>query len=391
MYPNLSYLFHDLFGTARDNGLSIIQMFGFFLGATFFVSAYVVYRELQRKEREGLLQGVKVKEIIGGGPNIGELISSGLFGFVVGMKFPGILTDFDTFKDDAAGYIFSTQGNVAIGILGAIAFAGYTYWDVNRKKLDKPKEVTKMLMPSQRIGDITVIAAIFGILGGRLFSILENLDSFWRDPIGQLTSGSGLTVYGGIILAFAAVYYYVNKHGIRPIHVMDIFGPVLTLGYAIGRIGCQISGDGDWGIENTAVKPSWFVFPDWAWAYDYPHNVLNEGQKLADCVDKYCSHLVPAVFPTPLYEIIASLLIFGILWILRKRIRLTGVIFFLYAILMSIERFFIEFIRVNPRYDFLGMQLSQAQLISIGMFFVGIIGLIYWWRKQEVQPPFSPS
>ncbi|MFT4565637.1 MAG: prolipoprotein diacylglyceryltransferase, partial [Saprospiraceae bacterium] len=50
-----------------------------------------------------------------------------------------------------------------------------------------------------------------------------------------------------------------------------------------------------------------------------------------------------------------------------------------------------EFIRVNPRYDFLGMQLSQAQLISIGMFFVGIIGLIYWWRKQEVQPPFSPS
>ena len=82
MYPNLSYLFHDLFGTARDNGLSIIQMFGFFLGATFFVSAYVVYKELQRKEREGLLQGVKVKEIIGGGAKIGELISSGLFGFV---------------------------------------------------------------------------------------------------------------------------------------------------------------------------------------------------------------------------------------------------------------------------------------------------------------------
>lgn len=389
MYPNLSYLLHDLFGTARDNGFSIIQMFGFFLGATFFVSAYVVHKELQRKEREGLLQGSKVREIVGGGARLSDMISSALFGFVFGMKFPGILMDFSTFKEDAAGYIFSGQGSVPLGLLGAIVMGLYTYWDANRKKLDKPKEVTKMLMPSQRIGDITVIAAIFGILGGRLFSILENLDVFWQDPIGQLTSGSGLTVYGGIILAFAAVYYYVSKHGIRPIHVMDIFGPVLTLGYAIGRMGCQVSGDGDWGIVNTSPKPSWFIFPDWAWAYDYPHNVLNEGVAIADCVDKYCHRLDPAVFPTPLYEIVASLLIFGLLWFLRKKIRLTGIIFFLYAILMSIERFFIEFIRVNPRYEFMGMHLSQAQWISVGLFVGGIIGVLYWWRRHEVQTPIT--
>ena len=289
MYPNLSYLLHDLFGTARDNAFSIVQMFGLFLGLTFFVSAYIVYKELQRKTAQGLIQGKKVQEIIGAGAKISELISNGIFGFVVGLKVPAIFMDFPAFKEDAAGFIFSTKGNFPLAILGLIAFAGYTYWEGNKNKLEKPKTITKTILPHHRIGDITVIAAIFGILGSRLFSILENLDSFVQDPIGQLTSGSGLTVHGGLILAFAAVYYYVWKNGIRPIHVMDAFGPALILGYAIGRIGCQMSGDGDWGIINELAKPGWFIFPDWAWAYDYPHNVLQEGVAIEGCSDKYCT------------------------------------------------------------------------------------------------------
>ncbi len=382
MWPNLSYLLHDLFGTARDNAFSVVQMFGLLLGAAFFVAAYVLYIELKRKEEEGLIHSKKIKEVIGGGPKWSDVVTNGLFGLVLGLKLPGIISDFSTFKEDAAGYIFSSQGNLYIGLIAMIIFGGYTYREGMKKKLDKPKAVTRTIHPYQRTGDMTVIAAIFGILGARLFSILENFDSFAQDPFGQLFSGSGLTIHGGLILAFIANYIYVKRNQIAPIHVMDAIAPALILSYAVGRLGCQLSGDGDWGIINELARPGWFVLPDWMWAYDYPNNVLNEGVPIEGCTDKYCRRLSPPVFPTPLYETIAGTLIFVILWVLRKRVAFTGFIFFLYLVLMSIERFFVEFIRVNPRYDFLGMQLSQAQIISIGLFMAGMAGLMYWYRRR---------
>ena len=363
----------------------------FFLALAFFTAAYVLYLEIKRKEKEGLLHPVKTSETIGGGAKVTDLLMNGLFGLIVGMKLPSILTDFESFKEDAAGFIFSGQGNIGLGLLGLISFAGYTYWQGQKSKLDQPKRVTKMIYPHQRVGDITVIAAIFGLLGARLFSILENLDAFWDDPVGQLFSGSGLTIYGGLILAFIANYIYVSRNKIAPIHIMDAIGPALILSYAVGRLGCQLSGDGDWGIINELAKPSWFIFPDWAWAYDYPHNVLNEGVAIDGCTDRYCRRLAPPVFPTPIYEIFGSVLIFLILWVLRNKVKFTGFIFFLYASLMSVERFLIEFIRVNPRYDFLGMQLSQAQIISIGVFIAGIVGMIYWYRKSKSDQAISSS
>ena len=383
MYPNLSYLLHDLFGSARDNAFSIVQMFGLMLGMTFLTAAYILYKELKRKEEEGLLIPISSEEKVGAGPKWGEVLMNALFGFILGFKLPIIIGDFSTFKDNAAGIVFSGQGNWMVGILGLVAFGGYTYWQGEKSKLPKPKIVKRVTHPYQRIGDITVIAAIFGLLGARLFSILENLDSFWSDPVGQLFSGSGLTIYGGLILAFIANYIFVKKHKIPPIHVMDGIAPALILGYAVGRLGCQLSGDGDWGIINELAKPGWFVLPDWMWSYDYPHNVLNEGVAIEGCTDKYCRRLSAGVFPTPIYEIIGSVLIFIILWVLRKRVKFTGFIFFLYAILMSIERFLVEYIRVNPRYDFLGFHLSQAQIISIGIFLAGIIGLVYWYKRRD--------
>ncbi len=383
MYPNLSYLLHDLFGTARDNAFSIVQMFGLMLGLTFLTAAYILYKELKRKEAEGLLIPITSEEQVGTGAKWSEVLLNGLFGFILGFKLPIIMGDFAAFKDNAAGMVFSSQGNWMIAVLGLAAFGGYTFWQGQKSKLEQPKIVKRVTYPYQRIGDITVIAAIFGLLGARLFSILENLDSFWSDPIGQLFSGSGLTIYGGLILAFIANYIFVKSHKIPPIHVMDGIAPALILGYAVGRLGCQLSGDGDWGIINELAKPGWFIFPDWMWSYDYPHNVLNEGVAIEGCTDKYCRKLGAGVFPTPIYEVIGSVLIFIILWVLRNRIKFTGFIFFLYAMLMSVERFLIEYIRVNPRYDFLGFQLSQAQIISIGVFVAGIIGMIYWYNRRD--------
>ena len=388
MYPNLSYLLHDLFGTSRDNALSVIQTFGLFLGAAFFVAAYVLYLELKRKEKQGLISAIKKKEWEGKGPNWTDILINGFLGLILGLKVPAIIGDFDTFKDDAAGFIFSTEGNWPIGILCMLGFGGYYYWTGLKSKLAKPKEITRVIHPYQRVGDMTVIAAIFGILGARLFSILENLDAFFQDPLGQLFSGSGLTIHGGLILAFIANYIYVKRNKIAPIHVMDAIAPALIISYAVGRMGCHFSGDGDWGIINEMAKPGWFILPDWFWAYDYPHNVLNEGIPLEDCTDKYCRRLSPAVFPTPLYEVFGSIAIFLILWFTRKRIQLTGFIFFLYLVLMSIERYLVEFIRINPRYNFLGSDLSQAQIISIILFLIGLagIGYIYKNRDKYAQP-----
>jgi prolipoprotein diacylglyceryltransferase len=171
----------------------------------------------------------------------------------------------------------------------------------------------------------------------------------------------------------------------KPIHVADAFAPSMMLAYGLGRIGCQVAGDGDWGIVNTHPKPfAWL--PDWVWAYTYPHNVVGEGVPIPDCVGQYCAQLPNAVFPTPLYEIIASLLLFGFLWAIRRKIKTPGVLTAIYLIVNGIERFLVEQIRVNTKYHFLGIHPTQAELIATFLVISGIILLIIFNRQNRPQP-----
>lgn len=381
MYPDLSYLLHDIFGTPVDNVFSVVKMFGLMLALAFLASAYVFSLELKRKEREGLLSGVKEIQYENR-TRLQELLVQGLIGFILGFKIGAIVSDFDAFKADPASIVFSGEGNAIWGLIVAGIFMAITYPAYQKTKKEGAKKVKVTVMPHQRVGDITIVAAISGILGARLFSILENFGDFIQDPIGQLFSGSGLTIYGGLILAFIVVYWYVKKKGIAPIHVMDAVAPALIVGYAVGRMGCQLAGDGDWGIINAAAVPDWFFLPDWLWSFDYPRNVLNEGVLMENCIGNYCHRLEPPVYPTPAYEVIMGTIIFIILWLLRKRAKVAGTIFFVYVLLNGIERFIIENIRVNPRYTFLGVELSQAQYIALGLVAVGIIGLYQLYRKK---------
>jgi prolipoprotein diacylglyceryltransferase len=168
----------------------------------------------------------------------------------------------------------------------------------------------------------------------------------------------------------------------KPIHVADAIAPALMLAYGIGRIGCQISGDGDWGIENTSPKPFSFL-PDWAWSYTYPNNVVGEGVHIKGCTGPYCNALPDGVYPTPLYEIVASILLFFFLWSLRKRIKIPGVLAAIYLIVNGLERFLIEKIRVNTEYTIFGFHPTQAELISAGMIITGIILIIILTRKHK--------
>jgi prolipoprotein diacylglyceryl transferase len=384
MYPDLSYLFHDIFGTAQDNWTSIFKTFGMFLALAFLTSGYVLYLEFKRKEAEGIFKPVKIKEVHGKGVQISDLLINFLFWFFFAFKIAYIFSNFQEFQDNPAGVFFSLKGNWFIGFIVACLITAYRYYVDSKTKTGSPKEVERLIYPHNRVTDITFVAAISGVLGSRLFSILENMEDFLRDPIGQIFSGSGLTIYGGLILAFIVVSWYVRKKGMSLIHVMDAVAPTLIIGYAVGRIGCQIAGDGDWGIVNELAKPSWFFLPDWMWAYDYPHNVadsLQRGPLIEGCDAKYCTRLAQAVFPTPIYETIASIGIFGFLWGIRKKVKVAGVLFFIYLTLNGIERFFIEFIRVNPRYDVLGMHLSLSQFIALAFIIGGIAGI--WILKKR--------
>jgi hypothetical protein len=145
-----------------------------------------------------------------------------------------------------------------------------------------------------------MVAAISGIIGAKVFHNLENLGEFEKHPLEALVSFSGLTMYGGLIFGCIAVMWYGNKYGIKPLILADSTAPGLMLAYGTGRLGCQIAGDGDWGIVNLNPKPSWLNWlPDWAWSYNYPNNVINEGIPIPGCIGKHCMMLPDAVYPTP--------------------------------------------------------------------------------------------
>jgi prolipoprotein diacylglyceryl transferase len=382
MYPDLSYFFHDIFGTQPDNWTSIFKTFGLFLVLAILSAAWMLYMELKRKAGEGKFTAEKIKTTIGSPATPWEIISNGIFGFILGWKVSYIAKNFEEFQIDPAALAFSSKGNLIIGIVVGLAFAAFRYWEKEKDKLTPPKVVTENVFPHDRIGDITIIAAITGIAGAKIFALIEDLPTFFADPIGTFFSGSGLAIYGGLIGGTIGVMIYLKKHNIAPIHVMDAVAPALMISYGVGRMGCQFSGDGDWGIVAAAMPDSWFL-PEWMWSYTYPHNVNNDGVKIADCAWRYCAELPEGVYPTPIYEIFMSFVIGGFLWAIRKRLLIPGMLFFIYLMFNGIERFIIEGIRVNDRYPYLGLDFSQAQWIAVILFLIGLIGCVVVWQKYK--------
>jgi len=383
MYPNISYLLNDLFGIYIPLP---IQTFGFFVALAFIFSSWTLSLELKRKEKIGLIKAVKRSKIIGQKISNTQLLSAALVGFVIAYKLVYAAFNYSDFVANPQAIILSTDGHIIGGILGAILNAYLKYKESKKQELEKPKTISETVHPYQLVGNITMIAAIAGILGAKIFHNLENIDDFIADPIGQLLSFSGLTFYGGLICGAFAVIYYVKKYGIHYKVISDAAAPGLMLAYGIGRMGCHFSGDGDWGITNLAPKPEWLSFlPDWAWAYNYPNNVINAGVPIEGCIGNYCNQLMYPVFPTPIYEIVMALGLFAMLWYLRKRITIPGVLFGIYMIVNGVERFFIEKIRVNTKYILFGQEITQAELISFAMIISGIVIVyrLYTQAKKE--------
>lgn len=369
MYPNLYYAFKDIFGIELS-GLKLVNSFGFFVALSFIIAAWILTLELRRKQQLGLFVHTEETITIGAPAGTKELLLNFLLGFVFGYKIIGAFTVPDALNDPQA-FILSAKGSLLTGVLLGLAFGGLKWWEKNKEKLDKPETRTVRIWPQDRVGDIVIYAALFGFIGAKIFHNLENWNDFVKDPVGSLIAFSGLTFYGGLICAGIAIILYARSKKIKVVHLCDAMAPTMMLAYALGRIGCQVSGDGDWGIVNTNPKPFGWL-PDWMWAYQYPHNVIGEGVAIPGCAGQYCNQLPLPVYPTPFYEIVVCLALFFVLWTLRKRIKIPGQLFGLYLIFNGVERFFIEKIRVNTKYELLPFKPTQAEIISFLLVLAGI-------------------
>ena len=201
------------------------------------------------------------------------------------------------------------------------------------------------------------IAGLAGLVGARLYHVLESPRELLADP-SLLISRFGFAWFGGFLGGFVALLFLARRFGIPALEFMDLCSPAAAVGYAIGRIGCLLSGDGDYGVPTSLP-----------WGMSFPNGVVPTTE---------------SVHPTPLYEFFIWLVIAAILWQMGKKAaigaRPRGEIFCAYLILTGVGRFLIEFIRINPR-SFFGMSNAQtASLVSM------VVGSILLWRIKSRLP-----
>jgi phosphatidylglycerol:prolipoprotein diacylglycerol transferase len=200
---------------------------------------------------------------------------------------------------------------------------------------------------------LVVWAAVGGLVGARAWSVANDIESFLQRPFHTLFGGAGFVWYGGLAGGLVAVSWAIRRHGLPWRQTVDCIAPALSLAHGIGRIGCELAGDGDWGKPSTLP-----------WAHSYPRAII--GWENWTAAAGYPPDV--RVHPTPLYEAAAYTAVFAILWSLRKRDLPPGSLFWLYLTLAPAARFAIEFLRLNPPVLW---GLTQAQLFSVLLIAVG--------------------
>src|SRR5437588_2726979 len=198
--------------------------------------------------------------------------------------------------------------------------------------------------------EISFASLVGGVVGARGYYLIQNYDRVKHDLVGSIFSGSGLVWYGGAIGGAIAVTAWMRWRKVLNLQILDIAATALALGYAIGRIGCQVSGDGDYGIRSSLP-----------WAMAYPHGTVPTPPGVR-------------VQPTPIYETVTMCLLAYFLWKLRDRVR-PGVIFALYLVGSGFERFLVEFIRRNSEVaaGLTAPQLESAFIFVAGTFWIWLL------------------
>ena len=199
--------------------------------------------------------------------------------------------------------------------------------------------------------EITFAALVGGILGSRIDYMVQNWDKVSHDLLGNVFSGSGLVWYGGAVGGAVGVLLWARRRGWATLTLLDVAAVPLAVGYAVGRIGCQLSGDGDYGIASSLP-----------WAMSYPEGTVPTTQE---------------VHPSPVYETLAMGFVALLLWRWRDRFR-PGGLFGLYLVLAGMERLLVEFVRRN---DEVVAGLTLPQLVSLAMI-AGGTALLATLRRE---------
>jgi phosphatidylglycerol:prolipoprotein diacylglycerol transferase len=227
---------------------------------------------------------------------------------------------------------------------------------------------------------VVLWGALGGIIGARLYDVLDNWRLYMADPVSIVWSGSGFVWFGGFIGGVTAACLVARHYKVSVGATADMSAPALAIGQALGRIGCHLSGDGDWGAPSTLP-----------WAVAYPKAIVGWGPETVLKVGPH-GNLVSGFFPgvrvhpTSIYEAILYTAVFIILWSMRRRAGTEGRIFYLYLVLLGTCRFMVEFLRINPRVLF---GLSEAQLIALAMITFGVValhltgGVFSGWTRDE--------
>jgi len=242
------------------------------------------------------------------------------------------------------------------GIMFSLGFIGAGLLLARRlQELGKPVDWAYESIFSSLVG---------GLVGARLYYVVQHWATVKHDLLGNLFSGEGLVWYGGALGGALGVVLWAHRRRFLSLALLDLTAPALALGYAIGRIGCQLSGDGDYGIASNLP-----------WAMSYPDGTVPTTQQ---------------VHPTPIYEMVAMGAVAWVLWRWRKRWR-PGILFAAYLVLAGTERLLVEFIRRNNEV-FVG--LTTAQLLSIVMIVAGVTWIAIVWaseRRKSVPDLVSPA
>jgi phosphatidylglycerol:prolipoprotein diacylglycerol transferase len=220
------------------------------------------------------------------------------------------------------------------------------------------RRLKELGLPVDWAYEIVFAAAIGGLVGSRVDYLAQHWDDVSGDLLGNLFSGSGLVWFGGLVGGALGVILWARWRGFLEWRMFDACAPALAMGYAVGRIGCQLSGDGDYG------KPT-----DMFWGMAYPDGTVPTTDE---------------VHPTPVFETVAMAAVALVLWRLRDRYR-PGLLFGLYLLLAGAERLLIEFIRRN---DAVVAGLTQPQLIGVAMIIGGAV-MVYLLRASGPRPEVS--
>lgn len=269
------------------------------------------------------------------------------------------------YATDFLNAILGTHWHLPIPTFGVIVAASIAIATSVARAEARRLESIGRLPPAANaaVGDMAVVSVIAGLVGARVFDILDHPAALLADPLAVIFTRSGFSIYGGLCFGLVAGLVFLKRRSIPVVPMLDATAPSLMLGYAIGRLGCQLSGDGDWGLAaDPSLQPAWL--PHWLWAQTYDGNIVGV------VIPR------PGVYPTPLYESIAALALFGVLWLMRSGRQRPGCLFSVYLIFAGFERLLVEKIRINPPHDWLGVQLTQAEAVSILLVCAGLIGVL---------------